>query len=77
MELTTVAMKKALAKREKGNNRSLMWSINIDMRDLVGWIQIDFKLNGNDAKRAALKLVKHFISQDVWEKKSKASHRTR
>jgi len=56
--ISTKKVREAMAKHGEREGRAIMWSISNDMKELVRWIEIDFQVDRQEAKRAALRVVK-------------------
>lgn len=54
-------VQQAMNKREEDGCRAILWSISMDMRELVKWIEIDFQVDRQEAQRAALRVAKNLL----------------
>jgi len=64
MSVSIVQVKDRMRKREEISGRSILWSISTDMKDLVRWIEGDFQVDQDKAKKIAIDLVKTLLPEN-------------
>lgn len=61
MNISVDQVARKMKEREAEGQRAILWSINMDARELVQCIAMDFGLDRQKAKRIAFKVIKKAI----------------